>query len=413
MERKGKTLLVGLIIALLIVPTIAYNYGRNSLLNELQRERDQRQVSEQQLQQTQEKLQQTQEKLQQTQEKLQQTQQQLQQTQQQLQAAKKELEQLRKPLGNASFYFIGELPQDVNEPGYLQRIENLTLTSSVAPSGTKILTDKAGNNYIVFYWNEKPTENVTITVETVVFREVNYEIFNDTSLYPYPIAGGSIPNDIKVYLEVYPYSGQSDAPAIIEKAKEIAGNLTNQVEVVNAIVSWIHQNIQWRCFEEIEAEYHDTIVKKYGYWRWSALEVLEYRQGVCGNFADLAISFFKALGIPVRFVFGQIGHPDSPEPENHLYVGTNTSYVVYHAWIQVYYPKAGWINYDPGWGMAHLAYWIETDVESPESIVSILGTEGYCKEEQRKFHEYYLVGLGNNRVKLIYTVTLYPEKSEG
>lgn len=322
---------------------------------------------------------------------------------------KEELEELRNWVGNASLYFIGELPNTVNEAGYLQRIENLTLSSSVVPSGTKILTDRYGNDYILFYWNQKPTENVRITVECVVFRDVNYRVLNAVSPHSYPLDGDLIPNDIKIYLDL-DSPLQSDDPVIIEKAREIAGNLTTQEEVVNAIVSWVHENIQWRCFGEIEEEYNETIVKKYGYFKWTALEVLEYRQGVCGNFADLTISFLKALGIPVRFVFGHIGYPDSPDPESRLYIGADTSYVVYHAWVQVYYPEAGWINYDPVFGIVSLRNWIEILYPPRESIASILfsifGSGGYCKEEQTQFHEYYLVGLGNNRVKLVYTVML-------
>jgi transglutaminase-like putative cysteine protease len=46
----------------------------------------------------------------------------------------------------------------------------------------------------------------------------------------------------------------------------------------------------------------------------TATDVLRARQGVCRDFAHLAISFCRALNIPSRYVFGYISSVGAPEP---------------------------------------------------------------------------------------------------
>ena len=74
-------------------------------------------------------------------------------------------------------------------------------------------------------------------------------------------------------------------------------------------------------------------------------DVLEKREGVCQDFAHVMIAGLRANGIPARYVSGYIrtGN-DSPDndPAGKL-IGADAS----HAWVSVYCPPLGWIDFDP------------------------------------------------------------------
>lgn len=69
--------------------------------------------------------------------------------------------------------------------------------------------------------------------------------------------------------------------------------------------------------------------------------VLKERRGVCQDFAHLAITAIRSLGLPVRYVSGYIlSHP--PEGQQKL-AGSDAT----HAWIAIWSPEFGWTGFDP------------------------------------------------------------------
>ncbi|WP_041802455.1 transglutaminase family protein [Rhodopseudomonas palustris] len=70
------------------------------------------------------------------------------------------------------------------------------------------------------------------------------------------------------------------------------------------------------------------------------LDTLQTGSGTCRDFALLMIEALRRLGIAARFVSGYLFvHGD----REHGYVGGGST----HAWVQVYLPSAGWIEFDP------------------------------------------------------------------
>ncbi len=65
-------------------------------------------------------------------------------------------------------------------------------------------------------------------------------------------------------------------------------------------------------------------------------EVLAGRHGVCQDFAHLMIACLRSHGIPARYVSGYL----VPDPG---VVGAQAS----HAWVSVYCPGIGWVDFDP------------------------------------------------------------------
>lgn len=70
-------------------------------------------------------------------------------------------------------------------------------------------------------------------------------------------------------------------------------------------------------------------------------EVWQKKRGVCQDFAHLAITCLRSLGLPARYVSGYL-RTRPPEGKPRL-VGADAS----HAWFAVYCPHNGWVDFDP------------------------------------------------------------------
>jgi len=70
-------------------------------------------------------------------------------------------------------------------------------------------------------------------------------------------------------------------------------------------------------------------------------EALEIKRGVCQDFAHVLIGAMRAFCLPARYVSGYLlTHP--PEGEEKL-IGADAS----HAWVSVWSPEIGWVDFDP------------------------------------------------------------------
>jgi transglutaminase-like putative cysteine protease len=69
--------------------------------------------------------------------------------------------------------------------------------------------------------------------------------------------------------------------------------------------------------------------------------VVKTRKGVCQDFAHLMIACLRNMGLPARYVSGYI--ETVPPPGKEKLVGTDAS----HAWVSVYFPDIGWVEFDP------------------------------------------------------------------
>jgi transglutaminase-like putative cysteine protease len=70
-------------------------------------------------------------------------------------------------------------------------------------------------------------------------------------------------------------------------------------------------------------------------------EVLETRRGVCQDFAHLMIACLRSRGLPARYVSGYL-RTNATSGDAKL-VGADAS----HAWVSVWSPPFGWIDFDP------------------------------------------------------------------
>jgi transglutaminase-like putative cysteine protease len=73
----------------------------------------------------------------------------------------------------------------------------------------------------------------------------------------------------------------------------------------------------------------------------SVAQVLASRRGVCQDFSHLAIACLRSLGLAARYVSGYL--ETLPPPGKPKMVGADAS----HAWVSVFVPEVGWVDFDP------------------------------------------------------------------
>jgi len=69
-------------------------------------------------------------------------------------------------------------------------------------------------------------------------------------------------------------------------------------------------------------------------------KVFAHKKGVCQDFAHFSLACLRSLGLAARYVSGYI--ETLPPPGQPKLVGADAS----HAWIALYIPEAGWVEFD-------------------------------------------------------------------
>lgn len=76
------------------------------------------------------------------------------------------------------------------------------------------------------------------------------------------------------------------------------------------------------------------------------LRTLALGSGSCRDLAVLMIAALRSRGIAARFVSGYVHLADDEDEDEDDLAGGNT-----HAWVQVYVPGPGWVDFDPSGGV--------------------------------------------------------------
>jgi len=110
-----------------------------------------------------------------------------------------------------------------------------------------------------------------------------------------------------------------------------------------------------------------TYLARYEKGTQSPMETLRRRQGTCRDFAVLMIEAARSLGLAARFVSGYLYDPGRVEP---IVGGGNT-----HAWVRIFLPGSGWIEFDPTNGIVGNSGLIRVALaRDPHQAVPVSGT---------------------------------------
>jgi transglutaminase-like putative cysteine protease len=97
------------------------------------------------------------------------------------------------------------------------------------------------------------------------------------------------------------------------------------------------------------------------------VQTLHSHSGSCRDFALLMIEAVRTLGMAARFVSGYLYSPMT----GNAWMGSGTT----HAWVQVYLPGSGWMEFDPTNGIVGNRDLIRVAVvRDPSQAITISGT---------------------------------------
>jgi transglutaminase-like putative cysteine protease len=98
------------------------------------------------------------------------------------------------------------------------------------------------------------------------------------------------------------------------------------------------------------------------------IKTLKLGSGSCRDFAVLMMEAVRSLGLAARFVSGYLCVPENRR-------GSRVGGGATHAWLEVYLPGAGWVEFDPTNGIVGSADLIRVAVvRDPRQAVPVSGS---------------------------------------
>ena len=211
---------------------------------------------------------------------------------------------------------------------YEGRILSYSLDTNI-PSEIHWISDTLSNNVAYMKFSE-PSAELRVTCK---FRAIHYGL-KGIADFPLESRAELIPVqytpeewiDLMVYLHPYAEDPSGAVAAwaksfIIGDHYQTRGMLQRMMETIRDEFTYLARNVEGTQSPE------ETLAKK---------------SGTCRDYAWLMIEALRRLGFACRFVSGYLYDPALDGGE----VGMTGSGAT-HAWLQVYLPGAGWLNYDP------------------------------------------------------------------
>jgi transglutaminase-like putative cysteine protease len=210
-------------------------------------------------------------------------------------------------------------------------------------------------------------------VATACFAEPAAELRFDSSIRLDHAPGGFHAADIEDYARTYPFSYR---PADWLGLKRFILPLSLKPELTrwsdrffgkdgsadtHALLIDMTQTIR-RNFKHVARHEHGI---------QDPLVTLAFGSGSCRDLAVLMIAALRARGIAARFVSGYVHLPDDTlGDDDQLDTGGNT-----HAWVQVYVPGPGWVDFDPSSGIVGNQNLVRVAVaHHPREAIPLQGT---------------------------------------
>lgn len=223
------------------------------------------------------------------------------------------------------------------------------------PSYSSFRKDYFGNN-LFFFSIEDIHNKLEVTVESSVKTiPPEYATFNRSSSWEEAIVRvqkGETASDLAAKEFTLPSSFIPLHPKFAEYAMQ-------SFPPGKTILEGVH-DFTLRIFQDFEFDPIATTIVT------PLQEVFETKKGVCQDFTHFAISALRSLKIPARYVSGYIEtHPPPGQPKLQ---GSDAT----HAWLSVYCPNQGWVDFDPTNGKFLTDEYILTSVGRDYSDVSPL-----------------------------------------
>jgi transglutaminase-like putative cysteine protease len=229
------------------------------------------------------------------------------------------------------------------------------LEISPEPMSLRYIHDVFGNSVAIATFDErarKLTFTSTATIEHMPSDEFALTADDEAYFYPFKYNSDELP-DLQEFIR--PQYGDPDGE-LSYWAREFLDpeGPTPTFNILSGMTHGIREQFKYR--------------KRYEHGTQHPLDTLQTRSGTCRDFALFMIEACRRLGIAARFVSGYLFiHGD----RQHGYVGGGST----HAWVQVYLPAAGWIEFDPTNGIVGSRDLIRVAVaRDPRQAIPLHGT---------------------------------------
>jgi transglutaminase-like putative cysteine protease len=236
-----------------------------------------------------------------------------------------------------------------------QRLLDAKLAISPEPSSIRWVHDVFGNCVTVVKFARRASElrfESTIRLVHSPTPALDFPIAQHAQTYPFSYDPEEMPDLLRSIERQYPDRDYR----LYEWARQFVNGAgsTGTYKLLAAMTHSIRKNFAYVGREEMGIQ--------------SPLETLERTSGSCRDFAVLMIEAVRSLGLAARFVSGYLHIPAMGERQ---YSGGGST----HAWVQVYIPGAGWLEFDPTNGIAGNRNLIRVAVaRDPIQAVPIWGT---------------------------------------
>lgn len=234
------------------------------------------------------------------------------------------------------------------------RLISTRLTIGPAPSATRWVHDVYGNSVAIASFDTSATQlrfESEIVLQHYESEEPDYPIEEFARTYPFRYAADEMP-DLARLIEPH-YPDPEHKVALWAKSFLAAEGLTDTWTLLTDITRAIQRDFAYAARDAEGVQTPD--------------QTLDLKSGTCRDFAVLMMEAVRALGFAARFVTGYLYSPNTDGTGN---VGGGAT----HAWLQVYLPGSGWVEFDPTNGIVGNRDLIRVAVaRAPEHAVPLKG----------------------------------------
>jgi transglutaminase-like putative cysteine protease len=236
-----------------------------------------------------------------------------------------------------------------------QRLLDTTLSITPEPSSIRWVLDVFGNCVTVVDFSSRAKEltfGTTIRILHFPSRPLDFPIASHAQSYPFSYDTEEMPDLLRSIERQYPDRDNVLYLWARQFVKTRAATGTH--DMLASMTQTIHTRFAYVSREEMGIQ--------------DPLTTLKLSSGSCRDLAVLMIEAVRSLGLAARFVSGYIHVPPGPGRQ---YSGGGST----HAWVQVYIPGAGWMEFDPTNGIVGNCDLIRVAVaRDPIQAVPIWGT---------------------------------------
>jgi transglutaminase-like putative cysteine protease len=207
---------------------------------------------------------------------------------------------------------------------YDQRLLDATLEITPPPSELRWLHDVFGNAVAIARFARRSRELRIVSsfrVDHLPVRISAIQVEAYARRYPFTYSAEDLPDLARSIERAHRDSGRlvDDWARSFSRPKRSTETMTMLVEMT----ATIHREFTYLARHEKGTQTPSETIRK--------------KQGTCRDFAVLMIEAVRALGLAAHFVSGYLY-----DPERESRGGGNT-----HAWVTVFLPGSGWIEFDP------------------------------------------------------------------